>query len=89
MDDQFSACGVLEKIIHDIGKQRFVAQEFTGDTVNFLGPHIDGALWIYVLVVVVARKPAPHNFHGANFNDPVTRFRFQARRLCIKNNLPH
>src|SRR5690606_4347186 len=72
-----------------VGEARLVGQELVGDAVHFDGCRVDLAPRVQVAVKRVAREPAIHQLHTANFNDAMALGRFEARRFRVEHDLAH
>src|SRR5690606_11416324 len=89
VDDQFRAADELQKVIDDVGKTRFVGQEFVRYAMNLDGAFIDGPVGLQILLKTSPRRPAVVQLYTADFDDTVPFGRFQAGGFRVENDLTH
>jgi hypothetical protein len=87
VNDDFGIAHKLEQVVGDLLEARFVGEKFFGESVDFEGVGVAGAVRVEVGVVVLARQPAVEQFDSGNFDDAVAAGGIEAGGLGVEDDL--
>ncbi len=89
VDDELGAPDELDELGRDLRELRLSREEVVLDAVHLERAAVDLALGVDVAVEAIQSRPAIHELHAADLDDPVACARLEARGFRVENDLAH
>ena len=87
VNDQLGTAHKIEEFCRDIGKARFVLQEFETDAVNCKSPRVDIAIRVEVAVKMAVGQASVTHLDTTDFDDAVSEFVLKAGGFGVQEYL--